>query len=75
MVVAITMRAETSLVYGMELAYPASKAESGRPPTRLDIEEVKRRSLISTQFFSMFCHQLRMHGYGGFISCPLNSAV
>jgi len=55
MVVATAMRAETSLVYGMELAYPASKAESGRPPKRLDIEEVKK---TFSDFYPIFQHVL-----------------
>lgn len=42
MAIACAMRADSTLLYGMELAYPASKSESGRPPKRLDIEEVKK---------------------------------
>lgn len=43
MVVAAAMRGENSLVYGVELAYPASKSESSRPNKRLDIEEIKKK--------------------------------
>lgn len=67
MVIATAMRAETFLVYRMELAYPASKAESGRPPQCLDIEEVKKTFSDFDPIFQHVCQRLRMH-------CPLNSA-
>jgi salicylate hydroxylase len=55
MVVATAMRAEASLVYGAELAYPASKTESERPPKRLDIGEVKK---TFSDFDPIFQHVL-----------------
>jgi hypothetical protein len=39
----------------MELAYPASKTEAGRPPKRLDIEEVKK---TFSDFDPIFQHVL-----------------
>ena len=55
MVIASVMRAETSLVYSMELAYLASKSESERPEKALDIEEVKK---AFSDFDPIFQHVL-----------------